>query len=32
MLKRAIDNLNEEESLLISLYYYEENSMAEVAE
>lgn len=32
MLKRAIDKLSEEESLLISLYYYEENSMAEVAE
>jgi RNA polymerase sigma factor (sigma-70 family) len=32
ILKKAIDNLNEEESLLISLYYYEENSMAEVAQ
>lgn len=32
MLKIAMDKLSGEESLLISLYYYEENSMAEVAE
>lgn len=32
ILRSAIENLNKEESLLISLYYYEENSMAEVAD
>lgn len=32
ILRNAIENLSQEESLLISLYYYEENSMAEVAE
>ena len=32
ILRNAMENLSQEESLLISLYYYEENSMAEVAE
>lgn len=32
ILRNAMDNLSKEESLLISLYYYEENSMSEVAE
>ncbi len=32
ILRNAMENLSKEESLLISLYYYEENSMAEVAE
>ncbi len=32
ILQNAINNLNKEENLLISLYYYQENSMAEVAE
>jgi len=32
VLRAALENLSEEENLLISLYYYEENSMSEVAE
>ena len=31
ILKKAMEKLNEEENLLISLYYFEENSVAEVA-
>jgi RNA polymerase sigma-70 factor (ECF subfamily) len=31
ILRNAMEKLSKEESLLISLYYYEENSMAEVA-
>jgi len=32
VLKRAMENLNEEENLLVSLYYFEENSVAEVSD
>jgi len=32
ILRNAMENLSKDENLLISLYYYEENSMAEVAE
>jgi RNA polymerase sigma-70 factor (ECF subfamily) len=32
ILRKAFENLSDEENLLISLYYYEENYMAEVAE
>lgn len=32
VLRAALENLSEEENLLISLYYYEENAMSEVAE
>ncbi len=32
ILRKVMENLSTEENLLISLYYYEENSMAEVAQ
>lgn len=32
VLRKAMENLSEEENLLISLYYFEENSIAEVSE
>jgi RNA polymerase sigma-70 factor (ECF subfamily) len=32
VLKRAMENLNEEENVLVSLYYFEENSVAEVSD
>jgi len=32
ILKKAMDKLSEEESLLITLYYFEENSFAEVSQ
>lgn len=32
VLKKAMENLNEEENLLVSLYYFGENSIAEVSD
>jgi RNA polymerase sigma-70 factor (ECF subfamily) len=32
VLKKALDKLSQEENLLVSLYYFEENSIAEVSE